>query len=447
MAIIPQRELFNWKNVEVESDLKRLEYVLDNLNDESLMRLLEKQRGRGRDDYPLRVLFNCLIAMIVFGHNSVSSFIREMRRNAELRCAVGCDPFKGIEACPPSYVFSRFFRLLDKVSSEIEGLFDSLVADLKRLLPDFGREIAVDSKAIHSFAKKKSRRKKGDRRSEMDADTGFKTYAMEIGGGKTARVEKKWHGYKLHYFVDARYELPLRYEVTRASVGDSPMLAKLLAGASAKHPEIIAGCRHILGDRGYDSSENNALLFDRYGITPVIDIRNMWRDGEETRLIAPERAGNIVYNARGDVMCVCPSSNEMRSMAYWGFEHDRRTLKYRCPASAYGLSCMGREGCASGGKYGRVVRVSIDENRRLFVPLPRSTYKWKRTYRKRSAIERVNSRLDVSFGFEHHSIRGLKKMRLFVGISLTVMLAMAVGVIRAGREDLMRSLVGTARAA
>jgi hypothetical protein len=27
-------------------------------------------------------------------------------------------------------------------------------------------------------------------------------------------------------------------------------------------------------------------------------------------------------------------------------------------------------------------------------------------------VERVNSRLDVSFGFEHHLIRGLKKMKL-----------------------------------
>jgi len=29
----------------------------------------------------------------------------------------------------------------------------------------------------------------------------------------------------------------------------------------------------------------------------------------------------------------------------------------------------------------------------------------------RTAVERVNSRLEVSFGFENHAIRGLKKMQ------------------------------------
>ena len=44
--------------------------------------------------------------------------------------------------------------------------------------------------------------------------------------------------------------------------------------------------------------------------------------------------------------------------------------------------------------------------------LARSSYAWKREYKKRTSVERVNSRLDVSFGFERHFIRGLKKMKL-----------------------------------
>jgi hypothetical protein len=51
----------------------------------------------------------------------------------------------------------------------------------------------------------------------------------------------------------------------------------------------------------------------------------------------------------------------------------------------------------------------------------------------------------MSLGFEHHTIRGLRKMRVRVGLALAVMLAMAVGFISQGRPELMRSLVGSTR--
>lgn len=448
MAIIPQRSLFSWENVDAESDLRRLEYVLDSLDDEPLMRLLEQRRGRGRDDYPVRAVWNCFLAMKVFGHESVSSLIRELRRNGELRCAVGLDPFGGAKAVPPEYVFSRFFKLLAEFSHEVEGIFDGLVDDLEDLLPDFGREMACDSKGINSFARRGSKRAKGDGRSEIDADVGVKTYNVTLRNGRKVTKKKIWFGFKAHLLVDTKYELPVAYDMTRASASDSPELLKLVEKTHERHPEIVDICNHISLDKGYDSEENNRVLFDKYEILPVIAIRDMWRDGEQTRLLDPESAGNVVYDYKGEIYCICPATGEMRSMAYWGYEKDRRCMKYRCPATAYGLACYGRRHCkGSDGKYGRIVRIPIELDRRLFVPLPRSTYKWEKYYRSRTAVERVNSRLDVSFGFEHHTIRGLKKMKLCLGISLVVMLAMAVGSIRAGNKDMMRSLFQRLKAA
>ena len=55
-----------------------------------------------------------------------------------------------------------------------------------------------------------------------------------------------------------------------------------------------------------------------------------------------------------------------------------------------------------------------------------------------------SSRLDVSFGFERHFIRGLKKMKLRCGLALIVMLAMALGRIKEKQRDRMRSLVKAA---
>lgn len=114
------------------------------------------------------------------------------------------------------------------------------------------------------------------------------------------------------------------------------------------------------------------------------------------------------------------------TMVFYGLEKDRGTLKYRCRCAVYGIGCREWEICSSSDN-GRMVRVPLDWDRPRFVPVPRSTYKWKGFYRGRTAVERVNSRLDVSFGFERHFIGGIKKMPL--------------GSIEMGRPDPMRSLV------
>jgi len=71
MAIIPQKQLFSWKEIENLGDLSRLRLVLDYLPDEPLMRALESQRAKGRDEYPVRAVWNSILAGIVFQHNSV----------------------------------------------------------------------------------------------------------------------------------------------------------------------------------------------------------------------------------------------------------------------------------------------------------------------------------------------------------------------------------------
>ena len=90
------------------------------------------------------------------------------------------------------------------------------------------------------------------------------------------------------------------------------------------------------------------------------------------------------------------------------------------------------------------IRIKLEVDRRIFTPIDRASYKWEKYYNKRTSVERVNSRIDESFGFEKHYIRGIKKMTVKCGIALCVMLAMAVGRITEKQEDKMRSLVKSA---
>jgi hypothetical protein len=171
---------------------------------------------------------------------------------------------------------------------------------------------------------------------------------------------------------------------------------------------------------------------------PIIDIRDCWKDGERSKLVTGTE--NVVYDYRGTVSCVCPRTGVQKQMGYGGFEKDRGTLKYRCPAEHYGYECVGKDRCA----VGKALRINIEEERRVFTPLPRHSLRWDRLYDKRTAVERVNSRLDVSFGFEHHAIRGLKKMQTRCALALTIMLAVAYGKIMERQDHLMRSLVRSA---
>ena len=134
-------------------------------------------------------------------------------------------------------------------------------------------------------------------------------------------------------------------------------------------------------------------------------------------------------------------------MAFMGYENDRESVKYRCPAAAYGYSCAGRDEChamAQGhpGAFGRIVRVPLKTDYRIFLPTPRSSPSFERAYNKRTAAERFNSRIDNVLGFEDHTIRGLQKMRARMGLALVIALALAVGHLMEGRPEQIRSLVG-----
>jgi hypothetical protein len=428
--------LFKWQDVEAKSDLERLRLVLEHLPDEALMKKLEEHRKRGRDDYPIRPVWNSVLAGIVYQHQSVESLRRELLRNGELREGCGFDPHKGSGAVPRSWVYTRFLKLLIKFKPEIDTMLDTLVDTLKVLLPDLGFSVAVDSKGVSS-AGRPTKETEEDGRRDTDADWGKKTYRGQREDGTLWEKVVKWFGYKIHLMVDTKYEMPIGYRVTRASESDTKQLLPMVKEVKEKHLEIYKDMDMAAADKAYDSEENCRKLYDEHGIKPVIDIRRMWRD-KETRLLDPGHSDNIVYDEVGTVYCLCPVTGEQRQMAYGGFEKDRMVLKYVCPMRAYGLTCQGSDQCVHAMKS---ERVSLEIDRRIFTPVSRSSYAWEREYKKRTAVERVNSRFDVSFGFEKHFIRGQKKMELRAGLALCVMLAMAVGRIKEQRQELMRSLV------
>lgn len=460
MAIIPQSWLFSWEDVDNLGDLHRLRLALENIPDEGLVRTLEAERANGRDDYPVRAVWNSILAGIVYEHPSIESLRRELLRNDRLRWICGFDPvLRAEDAVPGPHNYTRFLSKLMRHQQEVDCILDRLVEALGEELAGFGRHLACDSKGIRSHARprkkeerrrlRQKRRQEGpDRRRDLDADFGVKTYRRQREDGTLWQSVKRWFGYKLHLVVDADYELPLAYEVTRASRPDNESAKRMVDDLEETHPQLLKGAEALMADKAYDDSKLLEKLWEGHRIAPIIPKREDWK-GEPTRALLAG-ADNITYDCQGRLYCYAPGDGKRRQMVYWGYEKERDAQKWRCPAALYGLECRGQDRCSGGGDYGRVVRVARQFDRRTFTPVARTSYKFERLYRKRSAVERVNSRLDVSYGFERHFIRGQKKMRLRCSLALVVMLAMALGRARErkGKEKqktpTVRSLVGAA---
>ena len=118
--------------------------------------------------------------------------------------------------------------------------------------------------------------------------------------------------------------------------------------------------------------------------------------------------------------CRCPSTGEERDLAFRGFDPGRNALEYRCPAAAHDFAREGRAACERMG----------------------GSPSWKGGYRRRAALERINARLDRSFELEQHFIRGLSRMRTRVGLALSVMMALALGHVRAGGRLVRAARIG-----
>jgi len=421
MAIIAQINLFEYSEIEELGDLERLDLALEGIEDEKLMQKLEAKRGKGRNDYPIRVMWNLLIAMIVFCHKNVESFRRELSRNSQLRRKCGlCDYAKKKHLIPPSRVFSGFIKMLSEEAEEIAEIFKVQVEELYEMIPGFGKKLAGDGKYIDSYAKRESKNDQTatDNRTENDAKWSVKEYHYTDKAGNP-QVKKEYHyGFKAHIVCDVPTELPMAYSVTAANADEKKEMIKLLGCPILSDETRRENAEYLLLDRGYDSIDMIKAVKGA-GINPVIDIRNCWKDGEETKQY---KDTDIVYNYKGDVFYV-DDKCEKHKMKYEGYDKQKKCLRY--------------------SHEGKIHKIYTSYDERVFLPIARDSNKFKRIYKGRTAVERLNGRLDRDYMFEEHCIRGLKKMILMVGLSMIIMNGMAIGKMKSGKEKI-RSLKNAA---
>ena len=313
---------------------------------------------------------------------------------------------------PPAKAYTNMFKNLKKIEPMLKECFNELRQFMYETLKDFGVNVGEDGKIFSSKAKHPNTNGDvNDARCDMDADYTKKETYYRDKDGKTQVKTKTYFGFRVHILADTDYELPIEYTVTKASKSERKELIKHINMLS---PELREKISTLSADKGYDDGKIIEFLRDNE-IKAVIDIRNFWKD-ENTKQY---RDTNIVYNYKGEVGIIA-EDGEYSALKYLGYDKIKDTLRY------------------TDGK--KVYSIELNEDRRVFTQIARDSQKWQRIYKKRTALERINGRLDRDFNLENHKVRGLAKATVLVDIMMIGMLAMAKGHIINKQEEKIRCL-------
>jgi hypothetical protein len=406
---IIQPSLFSLEDFLKLDKSDRLVLVLETLNAEKLLQMLEREHWVGRKGYSVRGMWSGLIAGVVYNYPTIADLVRQLEMNPGLRLICG---FSTVGSVPSEDAFGRFLQKLVKCESLLEGCFQDLVRRFKQMAPDFGQKVVADSTDIEAYSNV-------FRKEKSDPDARWGTKGDRGKGGKSKDLYW-WFGYKLHLLVDAIYELPISFELTPANEGDTKYLKPLLEKAEDYCPGIEI--ENVIADAGYDSTANCRMVFSEYGAIPVIPLN-----------LGNQKETPDICNPQGTPLCSCGLE-----MVYWG--RDGRYLKYRCPEAAGKGKCQSLSRCTPSA-YGYVLKLPIAQDYRRYSGLPRETKKWKRLYRLRSAVERVNSRLKEILILNELRVRGKAKVMVRTILNLLVMMAVGVGMAESQRLNQVRCLL------
>jgi hypothetical protein len=424
------KPLFAWDALEDSPSLQSLRLLLEAIPDQALLEALRASRGKGRDDYPVEVLWGTLLLSIALRHVSVDACLEELRRNPALRLLIG---IASEDAVPGADNMSRFLATLGEEPhlSHLRQLFDVQVRRLGQVVGDLGKDSAGDSTGLAGRAAVSANLRAAELEQGLPQPTGGRKEYQDDDGKVTHVVE--WFGYKLHLLVDVKHEVALAYHITDTKAGDNERIAELVR--QAKHNLPPQRIKTLAYDKAADDGAVHEFLYDE-AIQAIIQNRHFQLE-EPEKVLGGRTPLNIVYDQAGTVFCYDNASDPplRHPMAYIGHEPDRGTIKYRCPARHQDWDCPSATVCNGERAYGLTVRVKQEIDLRRFPSVPRATKQFERLYAGRTAVERVNGRLKIFWGIDDGQVYGARRFHGHVGAVMVVHLAFATLLARTQRRE------------
>ncbi len=349
----------------------------------------------GRPNYPFKMMLKAYLASYILGVKSTNDLIRRLQENPILALVCGFDLGKPL---PHRTTFNRFFNKLIKYQLLVDECLNEITARLHDLIPDFGGIVAIDATPIHSHSHP-------NKNPISDPEAGF-----VYKGGTEGKC--KWgFGYYFHLVIDANLELPIAGRLSFWDEREKALAIPLLKQAYDGLPWLEM--ETVLADAAYDGSHIFEDIVREFDAEPIIDL-------------ATKRVPLVSGSAERPI---CPGGLPL--------VHRRRVRgqnEWACPARLGKATCPLPEKCS--------LKVAIvnpgHDYRRFGYHVPRTSPQWQELYNKRTAIERVFSRLKDKRRLNSHCFRGFSKINLHCTLSILVMQAMALSKVQSGYSDEIR---------
>ena len=406
-------------------ELLQPEHLPPRLRWEKLFELLpvwpQAPSQKGRRPYDRSALLKALLYQRLTRRRFLQDLHRHLLENPPLLAALGFDPYQ-----PPPTI-ERFSAFLADTPPEC---FQTIRIQLTRSLLGSGvipgRHLGFDSCPVVSWVRENNlktslRHRRFDKTSPPKGDPDARLgVSIHYPLPDKSEVHYFW-GYRNHTLADLEAELPL-WEITHPnSVGEVTVAIPLLSSAVATldlHPQSVSG------DAEYDAQAVLRYIVQNLKAKPFIayNPRNVCHQS------GFRREAQKVF---------CPANLRM-------YRHGRMTVRgttyiqYRCPLH-YGpgqplLLCPANHPKFSQQKGCNYLWRLTDSMRDQ---IPYGTLEFKEHYNRRTAVERIFSRL-LTITIQAPSVRGLPSVRNHCTISHIAVLLVALAAHRFGHEDKIR---------
>jgi hypothetical protein len=165
MYIHITKSLFAWECLEDSPSLRTVRQALAMLPDGKLLESLRWARGKGRDDFPVEVLWGVVVLTALLRHPGIEACLGELGRNAGLREAIGIESETGV---PKKWNLSRFLEVLGRNPHRtlLHEMFDAMAYRLGAIVADLGESTAGDATALNA-------RRRSEAGSKDEAEEGL----------------------------------------------------------------------------------------------------------------------------------------------------------------------------------------------------------------------------------------------------------------------------------
>src|SRR3954463_4889406 len=111
MIVYAAKPLFAWDCLEDSPSLHTIKELLAALPDGKLLNSLRIARGKGRNDYPVSVLWGVVVLRVALRHVTTEATLAELGRNEGLLRLIGIESECGV---PKKWNISRFEEVLGR---------------------------------------------------------------------------------------------------------------------------------------------------------------------------------------------------------------------------------------------------------------------------------------------------------------------------------------------